>query len=480
MKRAFASFVVVSTLGLIGLGCGGKKGTIQLDIVVSPIDDPFANGVSEVRFTIGPQMKSVPVTGGHFDFSLDQEPPKTPAAIVVEALDSAGKLVAHGQTPPISLTPVDQGPFAVWVGRPGAIAAAAVQLPSARTEMAAFGATGLGAMFAGGRDATGAALSNTVVYDVYTQALIKSEDGNLPQMSTPRAGASAVPSSPRGVVFGGAQAAGLGATMGALSSGELFDPTGGGLWAAVPADSAPDARSHANTILLGSGSGLISGGLNASGGPINTAMLVSTGGTSRITPIMMPMVAFRRGHAVAAARFPDGDGAVLVGGLVDGDPNTIVERLIGQSFTAFTAAGVENRWDATLSPMSGGVLLVGGTINDGTSRKATKSVVFIPTEVSGQPVSRFDTDFLPTARAGHTATAIGTDVLLCGGVDGTGTALASCELIGTSPIAWKKTISLGTARTGHSAVALETGPILIAGGNGANGQPVNSIEIYTP
>ena len=89
---------------------------------------------------------------------------------------------------------------------------------------------------------TGQALASSVVYDVYTQAIIKSEDGNLPPMSTPRAGASAIASSPRGIVFGGAQATGLGSPAGALSSAELFDPTGGGLWAAVPADSVPEAE----------------------------------------------------------------------------------------------------------------------------------------------------------------------------------------------------------------------------------------------
>jgi hypothetical protein len=300
-------------------------------------------------------------------------------------------------------------------------------------------------------------------------------------MSTPRAGAAAIASSPRGIIFGGAQGPGLGSTASALDTAELFDPSGGqGLWAAVPADSTPPARSQALTFVLGSGSGLVTGGLGSDGGRLASALLVSTGGTARITPIAGPMVARRARHAGAPARFTDGDGALLIGGLDEGDPAPIVERLIGQSFTTFTAPGVENRWDATATGVAGGVLLVGGSIATAvpTVRAATRSVILLPTDGVSQP-QRFDT-LLPAARAGHTATKIGDDLLLCGGFDETGALLSSCELLGTNPIVHKRTVTGAQGRTGHVAVALETGPILIAGGVGANGAPLATIEIYTP
>jgi hypothetical protein len=169
----------------------------------------------------------------------------------------------------------------------------------------------------------------------------------------------------------------------------------------------------------------------------------------------------------------------LIGGLADGDPGPVVERLVGQAFTTVTADGVENRWDASATGISGGVLLVGGTIPNMTGvRTATTSVIFLPTENPGTPM-RYDA-LLPTPRAAHTATLIGDDLLLCGGIDNTGAPVASCEVIGTNPIVWKRTLPTGTARTGHVAVALETGPVLIAGGVDASGAPVASIEIYTP
>jgi hypothetical protein len=413
---------------LLAAACGGKKGTVEIDIVVSPLDDPFTFA-AQARFTIGDQMQSVPVTNGHFSFSIDLDPPKDAEPIIVEALDSAGNVIGHGQTPALALQPIDQGPFSVWVGRPGTVAAARAALAAGRTEIAAFGATGLGVMFAGGRDATGAALANTAVYDVYTHAIIQSEDGSLKPMTTPRAGAAATASSPRGIVYGGAQSTGIGTAGGALASGELFDPSGGGLWSAVPASAATDAAYAPQTTILGSGSALVSGGLSATGDAITSALLISTSGTITLTPLS-PMVAKRYRHASGAARFPDGDGALLIGGLADGDPGPPVERLIGQAFTTFTANGVENRWDATATALSGGVLLVGGTIPGASGRVATTSVVFIPTETTGDP-QRYDT-LLPTPRAQHTATLVGDDLLLCGGVDATGAPIASCELIGTN------------------------------------------------
>ena len=476
MVTSLMKNVVLSVCLLGAAACGGKKGTIELDIVRSPLDDPFT-GASSVRFTIGPTVKTAPVINGHFSFSLTEGPPKAPAAIVVEALDSMGNVVAHGQTPTLQLNAVNQGPYAIWVGRPGTVSAARAELPSPRTEVAALGAAGLGVLFAGGRDATGAALASSAVYDVFTQDIIVVKD-----LSTPRAGAAAIPSSPRGIVFGGATSVGLGNPAGALDSGELFDPsTGSGLWVAVPADSSPDARSQANVLVLGSGSGLVSGGLSEAGTPLSSALLVAAGGSARFSPLSKPMFAARYRHAGAAAHFPEGDGALLIGGVADGDTSSpVVERLIGQSFdNTFDATGIENRWDATATAISGGVLLVGGTTPAPGGRVATSSVVYIPTDTKG-PVIRYDALNL-SPRAGHTATVVGNDLLLCGGYDATNKLIASCDLLTINPvIAFKKTIVLGKARKGHVAVALETGPVLIAGGVDDQDRPLASIEIYTP
>ncbi len=43
-----------------------------------------------------------------------------------------------------------------------------------------------------------------------------------------------------------------------------------------------------------------------------------------------------------------------------------------------------------------------------------------------------------------------------------------------------RTVALSLPRHGHVASVLETGPLILAGGLGDNGQPLASIDIYTP
>ncbi len=477
MSSFIKPLFLVAALFFMCAGCGGKKGTIEIDIVTSPLDQNPFEGVSEARWTIGDKVKSVPVdTMGHFSFEFEQDPPNEARKIVLDGLDSMGTIRCHGETPPLNLTPVDQGPYAIWVARVETITAALAVLPEARTELASLGATGLGALFAGGRDNTGAARKNAVIYSVYNQKMIPVAD-----MSGPRAGAVAISASPRGMVFGGSQATGFGAPATALGTGELFDPsTGTGIWTAVPAASAPVPFSQGHVMVLGSGQGLVTGGFGETGAALSSATLLSVGGTAVITPTAGQMVGHRVRHAGAPARFPDGDGALIIGGLADGDLTPACERFTGQSFTTFKADGVENRWDATASAMTGGVLLAGGTIADNGVRAATRSVIFIPTETAANMnPQRFDA-LLSVARAGHTATRVGADLLLCGGYDASNQLIASCDIIGTAPVALKRTLPMGTARKGHSAVQLETGIVLLAGGVGADGMPLASIEIYTP
>ena len=118
--------IVIACLALVAIAaCGGKSGTLTLDIVTSPGDDPFGDAAS-VRFTVGTDtshVTTVPVTGGHFSYKVSFKPNDMPGPVLVEALASDGTtVVAHGQTPYLLLSAVDQGPISVWVGRPGTIA----------------------------------------------------------------------------------------------------------------------------------------------------------------------------------------------------------------------------------------------------------------------------------------------------------------------------------------------------------------------
>ena len=196
--------IVLAALALACItACGGKSGTLTLNLVTSPGDDPFADA-SQVRFTVGidsPHVTTVPVSMGHFTYKISFKPNNTTGPVVIEALDAGGTVVAHGQTPYLLLSAVDQGPIAAWIGRPGRLAPAAAALPKAIAETASAYVPGLGILYAGGRDATGAALADTAVYDVFTHAIIATAS-----MEKPRAGAvAAAASHVEAVVYGGAE-----------------------------------------------------------------------------------------------------------------------------------------------------------------------------------------------------------------------------------------------------------------------------------
>jgi hypothetical protein len=447
-------------------GCGGKQGTLTIDLVVSPVDDPFV-GASQVRFTVGSnQPKTFPVVGGHFQATIEQGPLKDPGAVLVDALDGNGNVVAYGKSPLLTLAPVNQS-VAIWVGRPERVAAAATALPEARTEMATAAIPGLGVLYAGGKTGDGSATNRTAVYDVITHEVIETS-----KMQTMRAGAvGATVPDVRAIIFGGVDAAGA-----VTNSAEVFDPTTGlGLWSPAPVENV-EPRAEPDLTVLASGAALISGGRDSNGTALASAALASTTGTVRITAVASPMAAARLHHAVAPAKFSDGEGAILFGGTNGNGP--VAERLVGQSFVALDLpVEVLDRSYATASSLpSGDVLILGGASG---GEAATSSGVLISV-ASNPPKANLLMTVLSTARAQHTATRVGNDLLVCGGHDATGAPLASCDLLDGTTLGIKKTIPLGSARRLPSAVPLVTGPIVLAGGVGEGGAPLASMEIYTP
>jgi hypothetical protein len=471
MKR-----IVIAALALVGItACGGKSGTLTLNLVTSPGDDPFADA-AQVRFTVGAMgehVTVVPVSMGHFSYKVSFKPDDMTGPVVIEALDSGGAVVAHGQTPYLLLSAVDQGPISAWVGRPGRVAPAAAMLPKAIAETTSAYIPGLGILYAGGRDPSGTALSDTSVYDVFTHAIIVTSP-----MEKVRAGAVAMPlSNVHAAVYGGATSAGFGMSSAVDGSLELFDPTVGvGVWAALPVDTFP-ARAYPTKIILAQGAILVTGGVDASGNAQASAGLVNFDGAITLTTVSGPMAAARVGHAGAAAKFPEGDGALLFGGLPTGTTGQpVAERVVGQSFSAYDVGAQPNRTGATATTMpTGDVLILGGATSTGAQ---SSGVVITPTSPSATVTP------LPMAlsvpRSGHTASITGGDLVVCGGVDDKGMAQASCDVLDAMTYGRKSTVPLSVARTGATSETMETGVVVIAGGIGADGAPLASMEIYTP
>ena len=466
--------IVIAALALCAIAaCGGKSGTLTLNLVTSPGDDPFVDAAT-VRFTVGAMgqhVTTVPVTNGHFTYKVSFKPDDMTGPCIIEALDTAGAVVAHGQTPYLLLSAVDQGPISAWIGRPGRVAPAAAALPKAIAETASTYVPGLGVLYAGGRDATGAALSDTAVYDVFTHGVIATAP-----MEKARAGAvAAAVTNVHAVVYGGASSSGFGMASAVEGSLELFDPTVGiGVWAALPVDTFP-ARAYATKVVLSTGAILVTGGVDATGAAQTSAGLIADSSGFRLTTFTGPMAAARVGHAAAAAKFPDGDGAILFGGLPSGSTGPVAERVLGQTFAQYDVGAQPNRVNATATTMpNGDVLILGGKTATGAVASGLVITPTVPATVTPLPMA------LSVPRESHTATLTGNDLVVCGGADAMGAAQASCDVLDAMTYGRKSTVPLANARRGHSAEVMETGVIVIAGGLDSNGAPLASMEIYTP
>ena len=75
---------------------------------------------------------------------------------------------------------------------------------------------------------------------------------------------------------------------------------------------------------------------------------------------------------------------------------------------------------------------------------------------------------MTTARGGHRATLLGNGkVLLTGGIDATGTPLATAELYDPIAGTFSAAATMSAARYNHVAVLLGDGTVLVAGGTGS-------------
>jgi hypothetical protein len=472
-------------LGLLLLlaACGGKKGTLTLKIVVSPINDPFA-GAAKVVFTIGDaqHVQTVGVSNGHFNASIEVDPRPTPGPVTLQVYDSANNVIGYGRTPALELQPVDQT-VAIWVGRPGTVAPAATALARPLAELAAAYSPGLGLVVAGGRTTDGAVVAEASIYDMLTHSLIppmptdpNSSTGGVPPLKNARAGAvTGISQGQNVVVMGGSEASGFGASTNRPTTvAEAYSPDGSyGSWNSL--DKPAPVGSYAQATVLGSGNTLVTGGLDENGNPLDIAALLSSGGTTTLNALSTPLAAPRVGHAVAAVTFPEGAGALLVGGVVDGSASPLAERLVGQAFSAYDVPGLENRIGATASALGNTVLVLGGKVN-GT---AVSSGVLIDVSTTPPGVTAIS-GALSSPRAQHTANVVNDNVLVCGGVDDKGKNVPSCDLVSGTSFTPTNTMALADGRHGHAAISLdEIGLILLAGGFNDDGQPLPSIEIYT-
>ena len=192
----------LAVLGAVVGACAGDTGTVALTLVTAP-GSAILDEVARLRLTLTSPRTVLEAARGAdgFELALEVEATGQTAALIVEALDADGALVAGGQSPPFQVGPVTAR-VAIYVAPPFAVGAAPVAAPAANREVGV-AALSYGAVLAGGRTPAGAPTDGLVIYNAFDHTLA----AGLP-LPAPRAGlAVGVGGGGRVYLFGGTDAA---------------------------------------------------------------------------------------------------------------------------------------------------------------------------------------------------------------------------------------------------------------------------------
>lgn len=257
---------------------------------------------------------------------------------------------------------------------------------------------------------------------------------------------------------------------------ELMTP-GAATFTALPSSLAQVRRQAAGVALDGVGV-LVIGGVDAGGSALaGGELLLDSQRTLR--PVTDTRLDARVGHSVS--ELAEGLALVTGGrGSLTGAPlsTTVLVRVFSDG-TYQINDGVplaEARRDHAVVVAAGTAMVFGGR---GAGDGVLDSIeAFDPT--TGATVAAAPIAQLATARAGATASLLpdNSGVLLAGGEGSDGKPLASAEVF--NPITrTTTTFTMASARRGHSATVLDDGRVLVAGGFDAAGNALRTVELFT-
>jgi hypothetical protein len=444
-----AAWAVVALLA--AHGCGGEVGTISIALVAAP-DSDLLDRVQRVRAVLSdPPTEVEAERDGDGELSLDIEiaAQSGSAILTVEGFDGDGQRIALGRSAPLPVGAVNAA-VTLYMGPPLGFAAAPVALDPPRSEIGA-GLLPYGAILVGGRDASGAPVDDTVIYNVYDHAFQVGEP--LPQA---RAAATVVSGEAALVyVFGGLDSAGA-ASGTAWGFNTSVAPAG--LYIELTTEGEV-ARAGAAGVFVGSETVLITGA---------PAVLVDgLNGRVAAWPDAPPLA------DGAAARLTADAPSALIAGLGVGDTGAV--SFADGEYAALPASDeVRRTGHAVVALPDGRALVAGGALESSPPERS--AVIYDPD--SGQ-LGVVD-EFLATGRTDAAFTATSTYVLAAGGVDAEGAILADAELFDATTLDPVATLPLVVPRRGASALPLANGQVLVVGGVGEDGMPVAAMELFTP
>jgi hypothetical protein len=454
--------VAVVAAGLAGAialaGCTGLEGTISLTVVTAP-DSDLRERVVRLRMTSDNPADTVEVergADGGFALRLDLPAEGQSGSVTVEGFDADGAVIGYGRSLSLPIQAVN-GTAAVYLGSPMSLAEAPVALTQARSQMGV-AVLPYGAALIGGRASSGAPSAEMEVYNGYTHELQPGLD--LPQ---PRTRPSAVAGVGGAVfVFGGGDEAGLD-----TAEGWRFDTT------AVPAGSY---------FPLATGAGWERSGAAATAIANNRVAIVGDPALT-IDALTNEVAPWAGAPALAGSATTVVFDGVYHALFLGAGPETSVGGYLwtgdgagGGSFQALDEPALRRTGHGTVVLPDATTLTIGGRLGDVGGILDTAGVIVDPRsgEIARRPA------LLAVGREDAAIAASGEYVLVAGGRDGAGAVVGDAEIFAADTLERVATLPLVVPRHGAQAFALGNGNIVIVGGVNGTGQPVATIEVFTP
>ncbi len=447
MTRAACAMLAL----LAAHGCGGEVGTISIALVAAP-DSDLLDRVQRVRAVLSdPPTEVEAERDGDGELSLDIEIAAQggSATLTVEGFDGDGQRIALGRSAPLPVGAVNAA-VTMYMGPPLGFAAAPVALDPPRSEISA-GLLSYGAILVGGRAASGAPVDDTVIYNVYDHDFQVGEP--LPQA---RAAATVVSGEVNLVyVFGGIDS--TGAASG-VAWGFNTSVAPAGLYVELTTE-GDVARAGAAGVFVGSETVLITG-----------APAVLIDGLSGLVAAWPDAPPLADG---AAARLTADAPSALIAGLGVGETGAV--SFADDEYAALPAPDqVRRTGHAIVALPDGRALVAGGALESSPPERS--AVIYDPASGELGVVG----EFLATGRSEAAFAATSTHVVAAGGVDADGAILADAELFDATTLDPVATVPLVVPRRGASALPLANGQVLVVGGVGEDGEPIGTMELFTP
>jgi hypothetical protein len=431
MKRALLALPFVAA-------CAGETGTLSVSLTTAP-GSTLLDSVQTLRMTVtNPrQVITAERTASGFAIGLELDATGETTELLVEGLDASGNLVANGASPEFPIGAIN-GRILIYMAPPLSVGEAPLSLTPARSELAA-APLPYGIVFAGGRLESGAASDAVTIYNAFDHSML----GGLP-LPAPRAGiALTVGAAAIAYLFGGSDDAGI-----AHADLWRFDTK------TPPAGSyaefgAKEGFARANQIMLPIG---------------GERYLISGTPAAELTSLTGAVVARDEVPSLPPAgttlTADDGMLATIFAG-----PDGVLRFRSGM----FTTLDIPSaaRADVKVVALPGGdAVVVCGTAEAVRIDAATGAAESLP----GIP---------SVAKTGCAAAATPRHLIIAGG-DAAGTIDGTVEIYDAATLARLATAPLVVPRKDAIAIALPNGQILIAGGVDAGGDPISTLELFTP